>query len=141
MRDTPTPDETVRRRARPRASSPVGPLLRPLLSGLVLTWCALFPAAAAAEPHPAEPPRVPTVPVERSAASAEQKRVIGVSESTDGRESPETVPYAEEAPENSSEGDRRYVIGAVGVGLVVLVLFVRRQRGKESMVTRWRKRS
>ncbi|PRW62428.1 hypothetical protein [Actinopolyspora mortivallis] len=141
MRDTRTPDETVPRGARARASSPVGPLLRPLLSGLVLTWCALFPAAAAAEPHPAGSTRAPTVPVERSAATAAQESVTGVSGSTDGREPPETVVYAEEAPENASEQDRRYVIGAVGVGLVVLVLFVRRQRGKESMVTRWRKRS
>ncbi|NYH79329.1 hypothetical protein FHR84_002663 [Actinopolyspora biskrensis] len=43
--------------------------------------------------------------------------------------------------ESSSEQDRRYVIGAVGVGLVLLVLLVRRKRGKASIVLRWRKRS
>lgn len=37
--------------------------------------------------------------------------------------------------------DRRYVIGALGVVLVAAVLLLRRKRGKQSFVVRWRKRS
>ncbi|MGJ7908779.1 hypothetical protein ACOQFL_20120 [Actinopolyspora sp. H202] len=48
-----------------------------------------------------------------------------------------------DSPSDNSEGgqDRRTVIGALGVVLVVGVLLLRRKRGKQSLVVRWRKRS
>lgn len=50
-------------------------------------------------------------------------------------------PAEDSTGDSSAEQDRRYVVGAIGVGLVLLVLLVRRKRGKASIVLRWRKRS
>lgn len=48
----------------------------------------------------------------------------------------------DQAPSEEEAGqDRRYVIGALGIGLVAGILLLRRKRGKQSFVLQWRKRS
>ncbi len=76
-----------------------------------------------------------------SGPSASVVRVSSATVRESWSTSANSGPAEEPAGESSPGQNRRYVIGALGVGLILLVLLVRRRRGKASIVLRWRKRS
>lgn len=91
-------------------------------------------AAVAAEPH------VRPLVAESTASELPSRSSLGVV----SREDSHTWAQSEgNSPSDDSDGgqDRRTVIGAFGVVLVAGVLLLRRKRGKQSLVVRWRKRS
>lgn len=120
------------------------PLSSGVLFGLLAACCGLLlvlvPGVAAAHPSDSGP---------RTSASAGARPPLssaaGYVTPAAGHGARSTLasrgPAEDSTEESSSDQDRRYVIGAVGVGLILLVLLVRRKRGKQSIVLRWRKRS
>lgn len=111
-----------------------------VLFGLLVACCGLFlmlaPGVAAAYPSDSGP---------RTSVSAGARippsSATGYVTPAAGHDARSALANRGPAEDSSSEQDRRYVIGAVGVGLILLVLLVRRKRGKSSIVLRWRKRS
>ncbi|SFT48190.1 hypothetical protein SAMN04487904_102414 [Actinopolyspora lacussalsi subsp. righensis] len=84
--------------------------------------------------------QVRPVVAESATSESPSRAARGVASREDGH----TLAQSEgNSPSDDSEGeqDRRTVIGALGVVLVVGVLLLRRKRGKQSLMVRWRKRS
>ncbi|SFE28423.1 MYXO-CTERM domain-containing protein [Actinopolyspora alba] len=116
-----------------RRSAPVL-LFRSLLFGFAILLAGQSGVAVAAESQ-ARP-----VVAESAASESPSRAARGVASREDGH----TVAQSEgNSPSEESGGgqDSRTVIGALGVVLVVGVLLLRRKRGKQSLMVRWRKRS
>ncbi|ASU77557.1 hypothetical protein CDG81_03685 [Actinopolyspora erythraea] len=81
-------------------------------------------------------------PLRAEEGGAEVVRAASVSSST-WSTTRRLAQSDDPAPSEGTEPgqDRRYVIGALGIGLVAGVLLIRRRRGKQSFVLQWRKRS
>lgn len=83
------------------------------------------------------------IPVAVAAPAAAAAPVVHAqsASSTDGQSAAESsLPESKEFPQDLLGQDQRYAIGAAGAALIMLVLLVRKLRGKTYFGLNWRKR-